>query len=41
MLYEDKFGIFWEAEEVEHLPLEKIKELGIHCSTMNSDDFFD
>ena len=41
MLYEDKNGTYWDPEEVELLPPDKIKELGIHCSTINSDDFFD
>ena len=41
MLYEDKFGTYWEDEEVDRLTGEKIKELGLHASYLNDDDLFD
>ena len=41
MLFEDKYGTFWEEEDVNNLPFSKIRDLEIHQAVIGEDDFFD
>ena len=40
MLYEDKFGTFWEEDEVNGLSPSKIRDLQIHQAIVEEDDYF-
>jgi len=40
-MYIDRFGIFWEDDEVRKLPEHKIKDLEIHETALEGEDLFD
>ena len=39
MLYEDKFGTYWEEDEENGLSSAKIRDLQIHQAIIEEDDF--
>ena len=41
MLYKDKFGIYWEMQDVQRMSQSEKEELGIQADYTHCEDLFD